>query len=135
MVCDIAGKVQTRVPHQAAALPARPLRQVERDAPRPVGVHAVHHAVGMEEGILDAHQQDERERRGGWLTEEGRDGDVRVQVGQDHVGQVRQPLGPGGAVPLDTTRIGLRDVRPVFGGWLMRGWKTRRRNRVGSVFL
>lgn len=99
------GKIQTGVPDQTAALPAGPVRQVEHE-PRAVRLGPVHHAVGMEEGLLDAHQPDEPERDGGGLAEEGRAGDVRLQVGQDHAGQVRQPFGPRGAVPLNAVISG-----------------------------
>lgn len=117
-VSCIAGEIQTRVPHEAAAFPTRSFRQVEREPPRPVRVGAVHHAVGMEERVLDAHPKDERERHDGQLAEEGRAGDVRVQVGQDHVGQVRQPLGSGRAVPLDAA------------AWMGCGGEKRRKNHA-----
>lgn len=51
----------------------------------------------MEEGIFDAvHEQDDGERRvrGQSAAQKRRAGNVRVQVGQDHVDQVRQPFGP-----------------------------------------
>lgn len=68
----------------------------------------------METRVLDAYQPHERERDGyrvggcgvGGFAAAGRARDVRVQVGQDHVGQVRrQPFGPRRAVPLNRRRI------------------------------
>lgn len=86
------GKIQTRVPHQAAALPARSVRQVQQES-RAIPVGAFHHVVGVEKRIFHAHQPSELERGDGEFAEKGRAGNVRVQIGQDHVGQVRQPLG------------------------------------------
>jgi len=96
---DVSGEIQTRVPHQIAALPARPFsRQIKREQ-REVALGAVHHAVRVEEGIFDeVHEQDdddsERRVRGQSAAQKGRAGNVRVQVGQDHVDQVRQSFGP-----------------------------------------
>jgi len=111
----LTGEIQTRVPHQAAAVPTRRFRQTERP-PRALAVGAVHHAVGMEARMLDAvREPDEPERRGAGraaAAEKGRAGDVRLQVRQDHAGQVRQPFGPGGAVPLRRGLVVVRH-RPV----------------------
>lgn len=57
--------------------------------------------------MLDAHAADEHERHDGRqrvFAAPGRPGDVRVPVGQDHVGQVRQPLGPGRTVSVKRER-------------------------------
>jgi len=61
---DVSGEIQTRVPHQIAALPARPFsRQIKRES-REVTLGAVHHVVRVEKRIFDeVHEQDDGERR------------------------------------------------------------------------
>lgn len=54
----------------------------------------------MEERVLGARQPDDRRERDGG-PEERRPGDVRLQVGQDHAGEMRQPFGHGGIVPVN----------------------------------
>lgn len=133
----LTGEIQTRVPHQAAAVPTRRFRQTERP-PRALAVGAVHHAVGMEARMLDAvREPDEPERRGAGraaAAEKGRAGDVRLQVRQDHVGQVRQPFGPGGAVPLRRGLVVEKSPMPTtFQKRIYHTFKKKQTIRLRSV--